>query len=166
MMFPSTDYIYMSFNIKKQTYMSFNTKYNIYISCNSTIWRLCFHKWYLQDAFPIRNTSLKQWVAHVLKLQSLDSENEGSDSDDNSKPCLRPLTFPKAHGMAAHVWSKPLMYGGMQNVSAQIIDNMHLKVQDTAAHRNGQDGWELQPMIRHCIHPHYVTGQACKLMSC
>jgi len=91
-------------------------------------------------------------VAHVLKLQSLDSENEGSDSDDNSKPCLRPLTFPKAHGMAAHVWSKPLMYGGMQNVSAQIIDNMHLKVKDAEACSNGQDRWELRALIRNRYH--------------
>jgi len=45
--------------------------------------------------------------------------------------------------MAAHVWSTPLMYGDMQNVSAQIIKNMHLKVKDVAASSNGQDGWEL-----------------------
>jgi hypothetical protein len=40
------------------------------------------------------------------------------------------------------------MYGDMQNVSAQIIENMHLKVKDAAARSNGQDGWELQAMVR------------------
>ena len=49
-------------------------------------------------------------VAHVLKLQSLDSENKGSGSHDNSKLCLRQWTFSKTHGMAAHVWSPALMY--------------------------------------------------------
>mmetsp|Transcript_41818 Transcript_41818/g.61466 ORF Transcript_41818/g.61466 Transcript_41818/m.61466 type:complete len:109 (+) Transcript_41818:1072-1398(+) len=61
-------------------------------------------------------------MTHVLKLQTLDSENEGSGSDDNSKPCLRLWTFP-------NVWSTLLIYGDMQNDSAQIIDNMHLKDQ-------------------------------------
>ena len=90
-------------------------------------------------------------MAHVLKLHSLDSENESSGSEDNSKPSRRQCTFPKAHWMAAlaaHVWSTPLMYGDMQNVSAQIIENMHLKVKDAAARSNGQDGWELQAMVR------------------
>jgi len=40
------------------------------------------------------------------------------------------------------------MYGDMQNVSAQIIENMHLKVKDAAARSNGQDGWELHAMVR------------------
>ena len=68
------------------------------------------------------------------------------------KPCLRLRTFPKAHGMAAHVRSIPLMYGDMQNVSAQITDNMHLKVKDAAARSNGQDRWELRAMIRNRYH--------------
>jgi len=94
----------------------------------------------LQYTFPVCNTSLKQWVAHVLKQHSLDSENESSGSEDISKPTRRQWTFPKAHGMAAHVWSTPLMYGDMQNVSAQIIENMHLKVKDAAACSSEQDG--------------------------
>jgi len=122
------------------------------MSCKSTIWLLCFHRWCLQDTFPISNTSLKQWVTHVLKLRSLDSQNEGSGSDDNSKPCLWPWTFPKAHGMAAHVWSTPLMYADMQNVSAKIIENMHLKVKDAAARSNGQGRWKLRVMIRNRYH--------------
>jgi len=40
------------------------------------------------------------------------------------------------------------MYGDMQNVSAQIIDNMHVPLKDTAARSNGQAGWELQAMTR------------------
>jgi hypothetical protein len=32
------------------------------------------------------------------------------------------------------------MCGDMQNVSAQIIENMHLKVKDATALSNGQDG--------------------------
>jgi len=68
------------------------------------------------------------------------------------KPCLRLRTFPKAHGMAAHVRSIPLMYGDMQNVSAQITDNMHLKVKDAAARSNGQDRWKLRAMIRNRYH--------------
>jgi len=40
------------------------------------------------------------------------------------------------------------MYGDVQNVSAQIIENMHLKVKDAAARNDGQDGWELQAMVR------------------
>ena len=98
----------------------------------------------LQDTFPVRNTSLKQWVAHVLQQDSLDSENESSGSEDISQPTRRQWSFPMSHGMAAHVWSTLLMYGDMQNVSAQIIENMHLKVKDA----NGQDGWELQAMVR------------------
>jgi len=62
MFFPSTYNICMSFNVEKHTYMCFNTKHNIYMSCNSRIWPLCFHKWYLQDAFSILSTSLKQWM--------------------------------------------------------------------------------------------------------
>ena len=60
----------------------------------------------------------------------------------------RPWTFPKAHGMVARVWSNPLMYGDMQNVSAQIIDNMYVSVKDAAARSNSQAGWELQAMTR------------------
>jgi len=98
----------------------------------------------LQDTFPVYNTSLNQWVAHVLKQDSLDSDNESSGSEDMSQPTRRQWSFTKSHGMAAHVWSTPLMYGDMQNVSAQIIENMHLRV----ARSNGQDGWELQAMVR------------------
>jgi len=43
----------------------------------------------LQDTFPVCNTSLKQWVAHVLKQDSLDSENESSGSEDMSQPTRR-----------------------------------------------------------------------------
>jgi len=67
----------------------------------------------LQDTFPVRNTSLKQWVAHVLKQDSLDSENESSGSEDVSQPTRRQWSFPKSHGMAEHVWSTLLMYGDM-----------------------------------------------------
>jgi len=49
--------------------------------------------------------------------------------------------------MAAHVWSTPLMYEDMQNVSTKIIENMHLKVKDAAARSNGQDRWESRAMI-------------------
>jgi len=54
--------------------------------------------------------------------------------------------------MAAHVSSTPLMYEDMQNVSAQIIDNMHIKVKDAAACSSGQERWELQAMIRNRYH--------------
>jgi len=54
LLFPSTNNIYVSFSIKKQTYM----QYHIYMSCNSTIWPLCFHRRYVQDAFSICDTSL------------------------------------------------------------------------------------------------------------
>jgi len=54
--------------------------------------------------------------------------------------------------MAAHVWSIPLMYGDMQNVSAKIIENMHLKMKDAAARSNGQDMWKLQTRIRNRYH--------------
>jgi len=57
----------------------------------------------LQDTFPIRNTSLKQWVAHVLKGESVDSASEGSEEVESAQPTKRPWVFPKAHGMAAHV---------------------------------------------------------------
>jgi len=88
----------------------------------------------LQDTFPIRNISLKQWVAHVLKEDPVESESRGSGGDDDdTKPSKRPWTFPKVHEMAAHVWSTPLMYGDMQNVSAQIIENMHVPLKDAAA---------------------------------
>jgi len=36
----------------------------------------------------------------------------------------------------------------MQNVSAQIIENMHVPLKDAAAQSNGQAGWELQAMTR------------------
>ena len=78
-----------------------------------------------------------------FKQDSLDSKNENSGSEDISNPTRRQWSFSKSHGMATHVWSTPLMYGDMQNVSAQIIKNMHLKVKDVAASSNGQDGWEL-----------------------
>ena len=64
----------------------------------------------LQDTFPVRNTSLKQWVAHVLKQNFPDSVNESSGSEDMSQPTRRQWSFPKSHSMAAHVWSTPLMY--------------------------------------------------------
>jgi len=103
----------------------------------------------LQDTFPIRNISLKQRVAHVLKKDPMEGESEGSGGDDNdTKPLKRPWTFPKAHGMAAHVWSTPLMYRDMQNVRAQIIENMHVPLKDAAARSNGQAGWELQAITR------------------
>jgi len=102
----------------------------------------------LQDTFSIRNISSKQWVAHVLKEDPVESESEGSGGDDNdTKPPKRPWTFLKAHGMAAHVWSTPLMYGDMQKVSAHI-ENMHVPLKDTAVRSNGQAGWELQTMTR------------------
>ena len=44
------------------------------------------------------------------------------------------------------------MYGDMQNVSAQIIENMHVPLKDTAARSNGQAGWELQTMTRSMCH--------------
>jgi len=50
--------------------------------------------------------------------------------------------------MAAHVWSTPLMYGDMQNISAQIAKNMYLKVKDAADCSNGQEWWELQALVR------------------
>jgi hypothetical protein len=62
----------------------------------------------LQDTFPIRNTSLKQWVAHVLKGELVASGSEGSEEEDSAKPTKRPWVFPKAHGMAAHVWATTL----------------------------------------------------------
>jgi len=37
----------------------------------------------LQDTFPIRNISLKQCVAHVLKEDPVESESKGSRGDDN-----------------------------------------------------------------------------------
>jgi len=40
------------------------------------------------------------------------------------------------------------MYGDMQNVSAQIIENMHVSVKDATARRNSQAGWELHAMTR------------------
>lgn len=102
----------------------------------------------LQDTFPIRNTSLKKWVAHVLRQHSLDSEDEGSSSDEAAQALKGPWSFSKSHGMAAHVWSTPLMYGDMQNVSAQIVENMHVPLKHAAILSNGQDGWELQVMQR------------------
>jgi len=103
----------------------------------------------LQDTFPIRNISLKQWVVYVLKKDPVEGESEGSGGDDNdTKPLQCPWTFPKAHGMAAHVWSTPLMYRDMQNVRAQIIENMHVPRKDAAARSNGQAGWELQAITR------------------
>jgi len=36
----------------------------------------------------------------------------------------------------------------MQNVSAQIIENMHVPLKDAAARSNGQARWELQAMTR------------------
>ena len=40
----------------------------------------------LQDTNPIRNTSLKQWVAHVLKEESVDCASEGSEEEESAKP--------------------------------------------------------------------------------
>ena len=102
----------------------------------------------LQDTFPIRNTSLKQWVAHVLKGESVDSASEGSEEEESAQPTKRPWVFLKAHGMAAHVWATPLMYGHMANVSAQIIENMHVPVKDLARHSNGKRGWEAQTLTK------------------
>jgi len=102
----------------------------------------------LQDTFPIRNTSLKQWVAHVLKGELVASGSEGSEEEDSAKPTKRPWVFPKAHGMAAHVWATTLLYGDMANVSAQIIENMHVPVKDLARRSNGKRGWEAQAMTK------------------
>ena len=96
----------------------------------------------LQDTFPIRNTSLKHWVAHVLKRESVASGSEGSEEEDSAKPTKRTWGFPKAHGMAAHVWATTLLYGDMANVSAQIIENMHVPVKDTIM---GNEGGRRRP---------------------
>jgi len=68
--------------------------------------------------FPIRNTSLKQWVTHVFKGESLDRVSEGSEGKENTKTTKRPWGFPKAHSMQAHVLASTLLYGDMENVSA------------------------------------------------
>ena len=56
--------------------------------------------------------------------------------------------FPKAHGMAAHVCATTLLYGDMANVSAQIIENMHVPVKDLARRSNGKCGCEAQTMTK------------------
>jgi len=68
--------------------------------------------------FLIRNTSLKQWVARVFKVESVDSVSEGSEEEESTKPTKRPWGFPKAHSMEAHVWTTTLLYGDMDDVSA------------------------------------------------
>jgi hypothetical protein len=87
-------------------------------------------------------------VAHVLKGESADSASEGSEEEESAKPTKRPWGFPKAHGMAAHVWATTLLYEDMANVSAQIIENMHVPVKDLARHSNGKCGWEAQAIAK------------------
>jgi len=102
----------------------------------------------LQDTFSICNSSLKQCLAHVLKGESVDSKIEGSEEEESAKPTKRPCVSPKAHDMAAHVRASPLLYGDMANVSAQIIENMHVKVKDLARRSNGKRGCEAQAMTK------------------
>lgn len=99
----------------------------------------------LKDTFPVRNICLKQWLLDVEHGGG--SASEGEDEDHGPKKGV--WTFPKAHGMGAHVHSTPLVCGNMQNVSAQIIENMHLKVKDAAKRSNQKHGWELQLMVRY-----------------
>jgi len=78
----------------------------------------------------------------------MDSASEGSEEEESAQPTKRPWVFPKAHGMVAHVWATPLLYGDMANVSAQIIENMHVPVKDLARRSNGKRGWEAQAMTK------------------
>ena len=102
----------------------------------------------LQDTFPIRNTCLKQWVARVLKGESIDNASEGSEEEESAQPTKRPWVFPKAHGMTAHVWGTLLLYGDMANVPAQIIENMHVPVKDMARRSIGKRGWEAPALTK------------------
>jgi len=94
-------------------------------------------------------------VAHVLKGESVDSASEGSEEEESAKPTKRPWGFLKAHGIGAHVWASILLYGNMANVSAQIIENMHVPVKDLARRSNGKRGWEAQAThtLKHMYHP-------------
>jgi len=48
-----------------------------------------------------------------------------------------------------------LLCGDMANVSAQIIENMHVPVKDLARRSNGKRGWEVQATLtlKHMYHP-------------
>jgi len=94
-------------------------------------------------------------VAHVLKGESVDSASEDSEEEESAKPTKRPWGFPKAHGMAAHVWANTLLYGDMANVSTRIIENMHVPVMDLARRSNRKRGWEAQAThtLKHMYHP-------------
>jgi len=88
--------------------------------------------------------SCSHWTARMRALAVMTTKSPACDLG------LSPRRTGWQHW--AHVWSTPLMYGDMQNVSVQIIDNMHLKVKETAARSNGQDRWELQEMVRNRYH--------------
>ena len=78
----------------------------------------------------------------MLKEESVDCASEGSEEEESAKPTKRPWGFLKAHGIGAHVWASILLYGNMANVSAQIIENMHVPVKNTIM---GNEGGRRRP---------------------
>ena len=46
------------------------------------------------------------------------------------------------------MWATTLLYGDMANVSAQVIENMHVPVKDLARRSNGKRGWEAEAMTK------------------